>query len=608
MVNIVATRFRTTQRKLKDKKTFGAIYSGPNSPFFYRSWKYSYRAFNKASVAAFSRGQAYYSEFDLVSFYEIIDHNVLRGILGRKGLSEEFLDFLFGCISKWTTSSTSELHHGIPQGPLPSAFLAECLLFEFDELPIPGVTYLRYVDDIRLLSRRPQPIIRALISLDIASKQYGLVPQAQKITKPKKASTSAEIIKSIPSLSANPSYPISFSQRGLWKIFRASIKFKDRRWTVVDATKFRFCLNRMAGSKRVLAIVSQLALNCSDVADTISAFLIGCGKNVQARNIASDVLAADPVFDAVAALYIDAIQACSPGKLRIRDIHLVERTKSLSVEKSILIELASSRFTAVSGGKKVAAALVKAASCPLVKSLLIEQLFVTGPFPISSCRSILVDGCIDESAEYSRYCAALILTSLLGTKMPSPTKRNKAVSLLLHDLGVTRQRPRPSTVLEVFFNEKLGITSKINWSKIFGRHRKNAEEKCLRMQKLSGGDPSARITMVDSFNDLLTQFFCRAHPILSPPYRRATRPNWDHPDIGAWLNQTDMAQVVPISSAWFKQVHDARLAVDLAHAVKQSGPHRGQFTKPISHRDASVLMAGQRRAYAELFNEWRRVI
>jgi hypothetical protein len=544
----------------------------------------------------------------LVSFYEIIDHNVLRGVLGRKGLSEEFLDFLFACISKWTTSSTSELHHGIPQGPLPSAFLAECLLFEFDELQIPGVTYLRYVDDIRLLSRRPQPILRALISLDIASKQYGLVPQAQKITKPQKASTSADIIKSIPSLSINPLNPIGLSQRGLWKVFRASVAFKRKRWTVVDATKFRFCLNRMVGSKRVLAIVSRLAVSSPDFADTISAFLIGCGKNVQARNIASEVLAADPVYDAVAALYIDAIQACSPRKPRTRDIHLVERTKSLSVENSILIELASSRFIAVTRGKRASATLVRAASCPLVKSLLIERMFVTGPFPISSCKSILVNGCIDENADYSRYCAALILTSFLGTKMPSAARRNKAVSLLLHDLGVTRLRPRPSTVLEVFFNEKLGVSSRMNWSRIFGRYRRNAEEKCLRMQKLSGGDPSARITIVDSFNDLLTQYFCRAHPILARPYQRATRPNYDHPDIGAWLNQADMERVIPISSAWFKQVHDARLSVDLAHAVRQSGPSRGQFTKPISHRDASALMAGQRRAYTELLNEWRKII
>jgi hypothetical protein len=145
LVNVVANKFRTTQRALKNKKTFGAIYAGATSPFFYRNWRYSYRAFNAATVASFDRGRDYYSEFDLVSFYEIIDHNILRGILRKKNLSEDFLDLLFRCISKWTTNSTAELHHGIPQGPLSSAFLAECLLFEFDQLIFPSVTYLRYI-------------------------------------------------------------------------------------------------------------------------------------------------------------------------------------------------------------------------------------------------------------------------------------------------------------------------------------------------------------------------------------------------------------------------------------------------------------------------------
>jgi hypothetical protein len=163
-------------------------------------------------------------------------------------------------------------------------------------------------------------------------------------------------------------------------------------------------------------------------------------------------------------------------------------------------------------------------------------------------------------------------------------------------------------VLEVFFKEKMGIQTKISWAKVFGTRRVGVEEKCLRMQKFTGGDPSTRITIVDSFNDLLIQYFCRAHSALATAYSRATRTNWHHPDIGAWLNQPNMATVTPIAAAWFKQVHDARLSVDLAHAVKQSGPHKGQFTKPVSHKDAAVIMAQQRRAYLELLLEWKRIL
>ncbi|HUV96311.1 MAG TPA: hypothetical protein VMV98_02480, partial [Acidobacteriaceae bacterium] len=64
LTNIVAMRFRTCQNRLKDKKTFGAIYTGNTNNFFYRSWKSSYQNFNRATAQAFSRGQTFYSEFD----------------------------------------------------------------------------------------------------------------------------------------------------------------------------------------------------------------------------------------------------------------------------------------------------------------------------------------------------------------------------------------------------------------------------------------------------------------------------------------------------------------------------------------------------------------
>jgi hypothetical protein len=601
LTNIIAMRFRTCQNRLKDKKTFGAIYTGNANNFFYRNWKSSYQNFNRATAQAFSRGQTFYSEFDLVSFYEIIDHNILRGILRQKGLSEDFLDLLFKCISKWTTCSTSELHHGIPQGPLSSAFLAECLLFEVDQIQLSGVAYLRYVDDIRLLSKRPQPILRALISLDLASKQFGLVPQAQKITKPRKASTVGEIVKSIPSLYLPSQNATAVSQAALWSLFRSSLAYQGKLWNITDKTKFSFALNRMNFSRRVLSIVSDLAVRYPDLADTISSFLIRCGKNVHARDSATKILATDPIYDAVAESYINVLQSCSPGKPRVLDLRLVEKVQKTSVERSILIELAASLFIATRKGEGTAVAIVDRASSALVKGLLIDQLFVGGPYKIAACKALLVRGCANPDADFARYCAATILTSLPRIKWPAKASRNRAVSLLLYDVGVTRVRTKRSTVLEVFFKEKLGIQIQMPWSKVFGvRGLVSADEKCLRMQQLSGGDPSTRITIVDAFNDLLIQYFCRSHPSLAPAYLRA-KGKKHHPDIGAWLNQKDMFHVVPTASKWFREIHDARVKVDLAHAVTQSG----QFTKPISHGQANQLMAGQRRAYLELLREWQ---
>jgi hypothetical protein len=51
--NVVAHAFRKQQQKLAFDRSFGAIVGGATAPFFYRSWKVSYRAFDRQMVAAF---------------------------------------------------------------------------------------------------------------------------------------------------------------------------------------------------------------------------------------------------------------------------------------------------------------------------------------------------------------------------------------------------------------------------------------------------------------------------------------------------------------------------------------------------------------------------
>jgi hypothetical protein len=128
------------------------------------------------------------------------------------------------------------LGHGIPQGPEPSAFLAECFLFRFDRMPFRGVVYLRYVDDIKLMAKDESAVRRALLRLDIESKHVGLVPQAQKI-ECRKVADLDELRKNIPSsvLGLTKRGRASrASQRRLTTIFYASIAKKLGTWAVTD--------------------------------------------------------------------------------------------------------------------------------------------------------------------------------------------------------------------------------------------------------------------------------------------------------------------------------------------------------------------------------------
>jgi hypothetical protein len=99
------------------------------------------------------------------------------------------------------------------------------------------------------------------------------------------------------------------------------------------------------------------------------------------------------------------------------------------------------------------------------------------------------------------------------------------------------------------------------------------------------------------------QNFCSAHPTLFAAYKKAAHKN-HHPDLGAWLGQKDLDKVAPISAAWFRVVHNARVSADLAHAkTKQGIP-----TKPITHKQANTIMTQQKQAYAELLREWKKIL
>ncbi len=152
IVNCVADRFFGDQQKSSERRSFGAIYSGPKEQFFFKPWKSAYKGFNSGTAKAFFAGKCEMAEFDLVSFYELINHHLLCDILSKKVRNTVLLDFLSDCLRAWTDNHHGSLSHGIPQGPEASAFLAECVLLSFDQEPFDGLTYLRYIDDVRLLS------------------------------------------------------------------------------------------------------------------------------------------------------------------------------------------------------------------------------------------------------------------------------------------------------------------------------------------------------------------------------------------------------------------------------------------------------------------------
>lgn len=119
----------------------------------------------------------YKLEADITSFFDSIPHSVLLyGIHKKTNLTKEFIDFLGVCLNVWSGTADSVIPGiGIPQGPIPSQFLANLYLSDLDKIILTHCpSYHRYVDDIHILSSEEQALNRLLVKIDSHLKSIGL--------------------------------------------------------------------------------------------------------------------------------------------------------------------------------------------------------------------------------------------------------------------------------------------------------------------------------------------------------------------------------------------------------------------------------------------------
>ena len=608
--NAVADAFRVQQQKYAFSRSFGAIIGSSTSPYFYRSWRVCYRAFDRAIVEAFKKGNHIVADFDLVSFFELIDHTHLRTVLERKVKDRELLELLMSCLAKWAADAKGgALGHGIPQGPEASAFLAECVLFSFDSLRLKDVAYCRYVDDIKLLAHDERPVRRALLTLDLESKRIGLVPQAQKIGY-RRVDDVRQLRKTVPSKLASVktrARVTTASHTRLEKIFRSAVQGRLAKIDIVDATRFKFALGRMNRRTAVLRRIAPLLDRRPDLAWLFADYL----KKFQGDKTAADVLMTairqDPAYDASAASYIDALDVCEPvdGVRPYRRV--IQTAEGRSAERSIRLKVASCLFRGRRAGPTGALRLIERLRDPLAKSLVIQGLFVAGdaPYRIKSAQGSLQMATESPDDDLARFAGAILLH---GWPWRTPSWRpgrgtNRAVKLLLKGVGIRARGPSRRGVLHVFFVERQGIATTLRWMSALGRDWREAERRCLRVQTLQTGDPTVHITMLDTFNELLLQRFSKRHHATSAAFASAAGPK-AQPDLGAWLYHPVLAALLPKGIAWYRRVHQARVEGELAHARTRKGLH----TKPISFKKREQLMRGAKVAWAELIAEWRKIL
>jgi hypothetical protein len=471
------------------------------------------------------------------------------------------------------------------------------------------------VDDIKLMAKDEVPLRRALLKLDLASKERGLVPQAQKIEL-RQVTSLEEIHKTIPSAVASVAAmnPTSAqSQKELITMFRRSLRKEGKQWIIDDITKFKFSLLRLNPRRDVLKRVSTLLVKRPDCSWVFAAYLKKFPKDKAAADVLLDALRQDPTYDAAAANYIVAMDVCEPAIQNTLYRRVIQTANRRSEEKSILLTIASLTFRGRRLGPKDTAKLIEKQKNPIVKTILLHRLFGNdpdAPYKLADCKALLEKEVNGDDADLARFCASLLLPNWpwFVTGAWRPTKAaHHSVKMLMLGLGLRGRAPRKRGVLDAFFGEKMKISISISWRKALGADWRDTERRCLRVQQLQVGDPGARVLMLDTFNEVLLQAFSRKHSSLSSAYSAAAG-KAPHPDFGNWLNHPSLAAVLARGVVWFRNVHKTRVGADLAHAKLKGGSKKGTPTKPVSFKKANALMKRAPAAWAELILEWKKIL
>ena len=595
MVNVIADRLGSKMRRQYLRASFGHMFSGRSSKWFYKPWRQGYSAFNKASRDAFKRGLKFTASFDLTACYDSLDYEVLVHFLQKLGCDDDFCSKLKEYLGFWTATSTRIYHsHGIPQGPLSSGLLSEVVLRHFDLNygAKSNVRYLRYVDDIRLFATNEDALRRMLVRLDMLSKDIGLFPQAGKIN----IHEIKNIEEELKSVSGIYQSDFDSDEADDEKISQYQIREKlielSPRYEVDNNTRFKFLLSRADPSSKLNARLLRISLRRTDLLQSVMRHLRKYDRlpATVARDLL-DRLTRKPLYENTTAEIIVTLDKRTPHAFRRRAEHLMMRLwqrRSLGPELRAAIGRGLFRNRLISG-KNIHYALGSERDWWVRAELY--SVLNKNSFGLIFLENTLNRGIRDVIGDVSLSAATCL--ARLGLKVVRPlTGLNLAAARALRQLGVISRLPHGVDGVERSMSQVVGRPTKVNWRNVFGKVYKQAEKQAVFCRALADTNITSFVNATDVFNDLLLDRLYRHDTTLG----RYTIGN-----IGSILSSIRLQDKYPAVFALVNEIHEKRLVSNLSHAVaRRTGKPTGRIKYKYRGRATRLMRA----AFAELARSW----
>lgn len=143
-----------------------------------RNGRDAWLAWRRAVLAELADDSPYMVATDITSFFDFVKHEILLPELGYLGVDNRLIDALRRMLREWAPAPNT----GIPQGPDASRVLGNFYMAAVDHVmdDLEGVSYFRYMDDIRIVGPSRAVVIAALQRLDQECRRRGLALSTKK--------------------------------------------------------------------------------------------------------------------------------------------------------------------------------------------------------------------------------------------------------------------------------------------------------------------------------------------------------------------------------------------------------------------------------------------
>jgi hypothetical protein len=298
MSNIFQWKLQSRRKLLHYKSVYSNIPATKGNVFFLEPWYHGWEAFHDDAVKLYKEGYEWVAKFDLSAFYDTISHSLLLSIIYprsySKGAGTPAREHISAWLSCWCSGINSgRSSQGLPQGPIASDFLAECIMLPIDLMMRRTFKYLRYVDDIMLFGKTEKEVREAIMRLEIQCREHGLIPQSSKIKFSKLYSADELQLDSISLKDDEVEFVTSIKPAKALNLLTESVDLAAEQ-PILNRSKLRFAFFRATPSAELKDIALSLLPRFPEHTDALVNHLLKYPSSDDIFRTCKDIVFASP--------------------------------------------------------------------------------------------------------------------------------------------------------------------------------------------------------------------------------------------------------------------------------------------------------------------------